>query len=112
MSRAVILIVDDDAAMCDFLREELEREGFAVANCGLKSLGMDHGTPAIDGATVWYCSDEHTVLSIDEGALPTVGERVRVWPAHIDPTIAYHERMQVIEGDAVVDTWTVDLRGW
>lgn len=29
-SRAVILIVDDDAAMRDFLREELEREGFAV----------------------------------------------------------------------------------
>ncbi len=28
--RAVILVVDDDAAMCDFLREELEREGFAV----------------------------------------------------------------------------------
>jgi DNA-binding NtrC family response regulator len=28
--RAVILIVDDDAAMRDFLREELEREGFRV----------------------------------------------------------------------------------
>src|SRR5688500_60315 len=28
--RAVILIVDDDAAMCDFLREELERESFTV----------------------------------------------------------------------------------
>jgi DNA-binding NtrC family response regulator len=29
--RAVILVVDDDAAMRDFLREELEREGFRVA---------------------------------------------------------------------------------
>src|SRR5438045_8561853 len=28
--RAVILVVDDDAAMCDFLGEELEREGFQV----------------------------------------------------------------------------------
>jgi DNA-binding NtrC family response regulator len=28
--RAVVLIVDDDAAMRDFLREELEREGFRV----------------------------------------------------------------------------------
>jgi len=88
------------------------REGFAVANSGLKSLGMDHGTPTIDGATVWYCSDEHTVFSIDEGALSGVGDRVRVWPAHVDPTIAYHERMQVVEGDRVVDTWAVDLRGW
>jgi DNA-binding NtrC family response regulator len=29
-ARAVILVVDDDAAMCDFLREELEHEGFRV----------------------------------------------------------------------------------
>ncbi len=28
--RAVILIVDDDAAMCEFLKEELERESFTV----------------------------------------------------------------------------------
>jgi DNA-binding NtrC family response regulator len=28
--RATILIVDDDPAMCEFLKEELEREGFAV----------------------------------------------------------------------------------
>ena len=31
----------------------------AVADCGLKALGMDHGNPSIDGATVWFCSDEH-----------------------------------------------------
>jgi len=29
-ARAVILVVDDDAAMCEFLKEELEREGFAI----------------------------------------------------------------------------------
>ena len=46
-------------------------------------------------------------------ALPMVGDRVRVRPAHIDPTIAYHERMHVIDGGGeVVDTWSVDLRGW
>ncbi|MBM3672055.1 MAG: metal-activated pyridoxal enzyme [Actinobacteria bacterium] len=88
-----------------------QREGFAVANCGLKSLGMDHGTPEIDGATVWYCSDEHTVFSVG-GELPNVGDRLRVWPAHIDPTIAYHEHMHVLVGEDVAETWTVDLRGW
>src|SRR5262245_1644083 len=30
MPRAIILVVDDDKAMCDFLSEELEREGFGV----------------------------------------------------------------------------------
>ncbi len=94
------------------------RNGYAVADCGLKSLGMDHGNPSIDGATVWFCSDEHTTFSTDDGStdngapLPEVGTRVQVWPAHVDPTVAYHERMHVVEGGAIVDTWAVDLRGW
>jgi D-serine deaminase-like pyridoxal phosphate-dependent protein len=41
-----------------------------------------------------------------------VGERVRITPAHIDPTIAKHQRMHVIDGDDVVDEWAVDLRHW
>jgi D-serine deaminase-like pyridoxal phosphate-dependent protein len=41
-----------------------------------------------------------------------VGDRVRVLPAHVDPTVALHERMLVVEGDEVVDVWDVDLRGW
>jgi D-serine deaminase-like pyridoxal phosphate-dependent protein len=89
------------------------REGYAVADCGLKSLGMDHGDPTIDGAAVWFCSDEHTTFSADGDApLPGVGDRVRVWPAHVDPTVAYHERMHVLDGDDVADVWQVDLRGW
>src|SRR5439155_5326637 len=33
---------------------------WAVADCGLKALGMDHGNPSLQGgATVWFCSDEH-----------------------------------------------------
>lgn len=87
--------------------------GWAAADGGLKALGMDHGNPTIDGATVWYCADEHTVFSMDEGnPLPGVGERVRIWPAHVDPTVAYHERLWVVRGDEVVDAWDVDLRGW
>jgi len=86
--------------------------GYAVADCGLKSLGMDHGDPSIDGMTVWFCSDEHTTFSPDEGALPSVGDRVRVWPAHVDPTVAYHERIHVLDGHDIVESWAVDLRGW
>ena len=89
------------------------RDGYAVADCGLKSLGMDHGNPRIEGATIWFCSDEHTTFSIDGDApLPAVGEHVRVWPAHVDPTVAYHEAMHVVRGEDVLETWPVDLRGW
>lgn len=83
---------------------------YAVADCGLKSLGMDHGNPAVEGGTVWFCSDEHTTFGPERPLL--VGDRVRVVPAHIDPTIAYHERMYLVSGETVLDTWPVDLRGW
>jgi D-serine deaminase-like pyridoxal phosphate-dependent protein len=83
---------------------------YAVADCGLKALGMDHGNPAIDGAQVLFCSDEHITFVPEKPVC--VGDRVRVWPAHIDPTVAYHERMHVISGEQVVEIWPVDLRGW
>jgi D-serine deaminase-like pyridoxal phosphate-dependent protein len=85
-------------------------EGYAVADCGLKSLGMDHGNPAVDGAAVWFCSDEHLTFAPQRRL--RVGERIRVWPAHVDPTVAYHERMHLARGEDVVETWPVDLRGW
>src|ERR1700687_2672482 len=83
---------------------------YAVADCGLKSLGMDHGNPAINDAKVWFCSDEHITFAPDTPV--RVGDRVRVWPAHIDPTVAYHERLHVVSGEQVLETWSVDLRGW
>jgi len=86
--------------------------GYAVADCGLKALGMDHGNPTIPNATVFFCSDEHVTLIPDEGAPVKVGDRIRVIPGHIDPTVAYHERMHVTDRDDVLDTWPVDLRGW
>lgn len=87
--------------------------GWAVVDAGLKSLGMDHGNPTVPGAAVWFCSDEHTTFSRDDGApLPSVGDRVHVLPAHVDPTIALHERLHLVRADEVLDTWAVDLRGW
>ena len=81
---------------------------WSVADAGLKAFGMDHGNPDLDGATVWFCSDEHTTFS----APRPVGEKVRFAPAHIDPTMAYHERAYVCSGDAIVDVWPIDMRGW
>lgn len=87
-------------------------KGWFVADCGLKALGMDHGDPSVDAGTVLFCSDEHVTVRPDAGAARRVGDRVRVWPAHVDPTIALHERMHVADGEDVVEIWAVDLRGW
>ena len=107
------------------------KDGFAVADVGLKALGMDHGKPEVDGSFVWFCSDEHLTFGPPRGTTfaewgMRVGDRVSVWPAHIDPTISQHERLHVVSGTAgadagrvvpapdatVVDVWPVDLRNW
>ena len=85
--------------------------GYAVANCGLKALGMDHGKPDIEGgATVLIVSDEHVTFVAD---FPVkVGDLVRVLPAHCDPTVALHQQIHIVQGAEVLETWEVDLRGW
>ncbi|HXQ61310.1 MAG TPA: alanine racemase [Acidimicrobiales bacterium] len=84
--------------------------GWAVADCGLKALALDHGNPAIEGSEVWFCSDEHVTFA--PGRTVKVGDRILVTPAHVDPTVAKHERIFVVDGDDVLETWPVDLRGW
>jgi D-serine deaminase-like pyridoxal phosphate-dependent protein len=85
-------------------------DGFAVADVGLKALGMDHGNPSIEHGKVWFCSDEHVTFT--PGRPLTVGDRVRVIPAHVDPTMAMHEALWLVRGDDVIDRWPIDLRGW
>ncbi|MGH9016412.1 MAG: alanine racemase [Acidimicrobiales bacterium] len=83
---------------------------WAVADCGLKALSMDHGNPTIDDAEVWFCSDEHVTFAPAEPV--AVGSRVRVRPAHVDPTVARHDVLHVVDGESVLESWPVDLRGW
>jgi len=89
---------------------------FAVADVGLKAMGMDHGNPSLEtldgqGADVWFLSDEH-ITFVPHAGVAAVGERVRVVPAHIDPTMAMHETAWLVKGHEVVDRWAIDLRGW
>ncbi|MEX0846370.1 MAG: alanine racemase [Ilumatobacteraceae bacterium] len=87
----------------------------AVADVGLKAMGMDHGNPSLDatrgpGGAVWFLSDEHITFAPDRRV--AVGDRVYAIPAHIDPTMAMHEVAWLVRGDEVVERWPIDLRGW
>lgn len=89
---------------------------FAVADVGLKSMGMDHGNPSVEtfdgqGADVWFLSDEH-ITFVPHAGVAAVGGRIRVVPAHIDPTMAMHETAWLVSGHEVIDKWPIDLRGW
>jgi D-serine deaminase-like pyridoxal phosphate-dependent protein len=91
--------------------------GWAVLDAGLKALGMDHGDPTVVGAgDCWFVSDEHITFGTRPDRPVRVGDRVRVLPAHVDPTVALHDRMFVVMGQGpaaeVTDVWPVNLRGW
>ena len=86
--------------------------GWIVVDAGLKSMAMDHGNPSWEGGEVLFLSDEHATLAPAELTAWSVGDRIRLQPAHIDPTVAKHEVMHVVDGDQVVDRWAIDLRHW
>ncbi|MYZ08107.1 metal-activated pyridoxal enzyme [Streptomyces sp. SID2999] len=86
--------------------------GWAVLDVGLKALSLDHGLPRIDGAEVWFCSDEHTTFRAVGMPPPAVGDLVRVQPAHVDPTVALHDTIHLVDGPDVLERWPVDMRGW
>ena len=83
---------------------------WAVADVGLKALGMDHGNPSVGGGAVWFCSDEHLTFAPEQPV--AVGDRVRVVPAHVDPTMVMHEQAWIVRDDEVIDRWPIDLRSW
>jgi D-serine deaminase-like pyridoxal phosphate-dependent protein len=86
------------------------QDDWAVADVGLKALGMDHGNPTVIDGTVWFCSDEHVTFATERSL--RVGDRVKVVPAHVDPTMAMHEAVWLVREDEVIDRWPIDLRGW
>ena len=86
-----------------------------VVDVGLKALGMDHGNPSVAGFDVLFCSDEHTTLAPAKDSTTnnvSVGDKLRVVPAHIDPTMAMHENAWLVRGEEIIDRWSIDLRGW
>ncbi len=87
-------------------------KGWIIADTGIKSMGMDHGNPSWSDGDVFFLSDEHATLVPPDLAGWSVGDRVRLAPGHVDPTIAKHEQLWLVDGDRVVDRWPVDLRHW
>lgn len=87
--------------------------GWAVVDAGLKAFGVDHGEPIWPDGTLMFCSDEHATLAQGQDDLKlSVGDRVKLQTAHVDPTVARHEQFWIAEGDKIVDRWAIDLRHW
>ena len=95
------------------------REGEAVLDAGSKILSSDrspwatgHGRlPSHPEARVVTLSEHHATVVFGDEPVPPVGSRVRVVPNHVCTSINLVDRLVVVEGDEVVETWAVDARG-
>lgn len=85
-----------------------------VTDTGLKSCTEDHGNPAVKdvpGASVLFLSDEHATITVAPDCALAPGDRVELWPSHIDPTVNLHDAFYAVDGGAVVGVWPVSARG-
>ena len=66
----------------------------------------------IEGASVLFLSDEHATIALPAGCTIAVGDRIELWPSHIDPTINLHDVLYAVDGDDVVGVWPIAARGY
>jgi len=86
----------------------------ATLDAGLKAFSTDSGPaqPAFAGWAVRGVSDEHTVLDrVGDGPALALGDKVRLVPGHVDPTVNLHEWIVAVRSGRVEAVWPVDARG-
>ena len=88
--------------------------GQVTVDAGLKSIYRDNPPPALpsrpDLSYEWF-GDEYGKVRGPAGALPAIGDTLAIIPSHCDPTVNLHDRIHVVDGERVLDTWPLDLRG-
>ncbi len=113
-------IMDFDDAALTVLTTVLDRPepGLALIDAGSKVFSGDKTAQGLYGRaqeqrdiTVTRVSEEHGFLSgagVDDLSL---GQRIRVQPAHVCPVVNLTSKVYLVRGDEVLESWIVDARG-
>ena len=87
----------------------------AVLDAGLKSMTTESGLPWVagqDGVRCRAVNDEHAILDItSDAATIRLGDKVRLVPAHVDPTFNLHDQLIVYRNGVVEAIWDIAARG-
>jgi D-serine deaminase-like pyridoxal phosphate-dependent protein len=88
------------------------REGQAVIDAGLKSLGCEYGAPRVltEDWLASRVSEEHTVLQTN-GDSPHIGDLVYLRPSQVRTTFNLYGEAELHRGGAFVDRVSVEARG-
>ena len=92
-----------------------------VVDAGLKAHSVDSGLPTVhadasgrrlSGLQFQGASDEHGVIAIAAGGMaPRLGDKLRLIPGHIDPTVNLHDWIVCVRDGRVEALWPVAARG-
>lgn len=89
------------------------RPAIAVCDAGLKAQSAESGLPAIHGQEDLHflaCNDEHGLIADPTGRL-AINDRLRLIPAHCDPTCNLHDWYVGMRNGVVECLWPVTARG-
>ena len=96
--------------------------GRAICDAGSKTFSSDRGAHGTDGVPHGVApdapslrlvglSEEHGWLRATEGEAPAPGAHLRLVPAHACAVVNLARRLWVVQGERVVDCWSVDAAG-
>ena len=87
-------------------------QGKAIVDAGLKAFATDRpfGPEPLDvsGLKYEFAGDEHGRLIVENPSQPiTLGDKLRFMLPHCDPNVNLYDRIHCIQGDDVVDVWSI-----
>ncbi len=83
--------------------------GYGTDGHGIVLADAASMTPASD-VRMADLSEEHGWLELPDASRLDVGDRLRIVPNHACVTVATQSRLYVVDGNSIVDTWSVDAR--
>ncbi|HTP21112.1 MAG TPA: alanine racemase [Solirubrobacteraceae bacterium] len=85
--------------------------GTAILDCGTKVVAVDVAPPHSPIGRVREVHEEHTLLDVEEGGPPAVGEVLELVVGYSGGTVNLHDVYFVASGDEIVDVWPISARG-
>lgn len=83
----------------------------AVLDCGTKSLAVDAAAPTSPVGAVREVHEEHTLIDVDEGDPPALGDVLELTVGYCGGTINLHDVYFVASGPEIVEVWPICARG-
>lgn len=93
------------------------QKNYVTVDAGLKSIYRDSPNPRVikitDGKLIydWFGDEFGKIMGNIADTKLKLGTKIKIIPSHCDPTVNLYDKIFLISGDRVVDTYPIDLRG-